>query len=158
MITLDETTPIPASLRGALLTVGNFDGVHRGHGELIARLRTHADRMGVSAVVLTFDPHPVALLRPDNAPAPLVWIERKVSLLKAAGADAVGVFRTGPWLLGLTAAEFFERIILSRFAAKGMVEGPNFAFGSRPPGRPGIALALVCKGGSGIRGRRSHRV
>ena len=61
VITLDETTPIPASLRGALLTVGNFDGVHRGHGELIARLRTHADRMGVSAVVLTFDPHPVAL-------------------------------------------------------------------------------------------------
>src|SRR4051794_12597629 len=105
--TLDETGAIPAALRGAFLAVGNFDGVHRGHARLIARLRANADAAGAPAVALTFDPHPVALLRPEQAPAPLVWTERKVALLEAAGATAVGVFQTGPWLLGLTAREFF---------------------------------------------------
>ncbi len=138
MITLDETTPIPAPLRGAVLTVGNFDGVHRGHAQLIARLRSQADALGTNAVALTFDPHPVALLRPESSPAPLVWAERKVALLKAAGADEVGVFQTGPWLLGLTAREFFDRIIVGRFEASGMVEGPNFAFGRDRRGDPAL--------------------
>ena len=96
---------------------------------LISRLRARADAKGVPAVVLTFDPHPVVILRPEQAPVPLVWTERKVELLKAAGATEVGVFRTGPWLLGLTAREFFDRVVLGQFEASGMVEGPNFGFG-----------------------------
>ena len=129
VITLDEGTGIPETMRGGFLAVGNFDGVHRGHSELIARLRANADKAGTHALALTFDPHPVALLRPAQAPAPLVWTDRKVDLLRQVGATDVGVFRTGPWLLGLTAREFFDRVIVARFAARGMVEGPNFAFG-----------------------------
>ena len=143
MITLDEATEVADSCRGAFLAVGNFDGVHRGHARLIARLRANADALGVAAVALTFDPHPVAVLRPDKAPAPLVWTARKVALLQAAGATEVGVFRTGPWLLGLTAREFFDRIIVGRFAARGMVEGPNFAFG-RDRGGDAALLADWC--------------
>lgn len=143
MITLDEATEVADSCRGAFLAVGNFDGVHRGHARLIARLRANADALGVAAVALTFDPHPVAVLRPDKAPAPLVWTARKVALLQAAGATEVGVFRTGPWLLGLTAREFFDRIIVGRFAARGMVEGPNFAFG-RDRGGDAALLAAWC--------------
>lgn len=143
MITLDESTEVPAPLRGAFLAVGNFDGVHRGHARLIARLRANADAADAPAVALTFDPHPVALLRPDKAPAPLVWTERKVELLKAAGATAVGVFRTGPWLLGLTAREFFDSIVVGRFRARGMVEGPNFAFG-RDRGGDATLLGAWC--------------
>ena len=153
MITLDESTGVPDPYRGAFLAVGNFDGVHRGHARLIARLRANADAVGVPAVALTFDPHPVAVLRPNQAPAPLVWTERKVALLKDAGATEVGVFRTGPWLLGLTAREFFDRIIVGRFEAQGMVEGPNFAFGRDRGGdaalladwcaRSGLALEVV---------------
>ncbi|GAC1470077.1 MAG: bifunctional riboflavin kinase/FAD synthetase [Isosphaeraceae bacterium] len=129
MITLDESTEVPAWARGAFLAVGNFDGVHRGHSHLIGRLRANADRRRAPAVALTFDPHPIALLRPGTAPSPLVWTERKGTLLKDAGATEVGVFQTGPWLLGLTAREFFDRVVLEKFEAKGMVEGPNFAFG-----------------------------
>ena len=84
---------------------------------------------GRPPLALTFDPPPVALLRPDAAPAPLTWIDRRVELMKAAGATEVGVFQTGPWLLGLTAREFFDRVILGQLGARGMVEGPTFGFG-----------------------------
>ena len=110
------------------MTVGNFDGVHLGHQQLLSRLRAQADQSGVPALAITFDPHPVALLRPDKAPVPLVWPDREIALLREAGATEVGVFRTGPWLLELSAREFFDRVICDQLAAR-MVEGPNFAFG-----------------------------
>ena len=92
-------------------------------------MRARADAAGLPALAVTFDPHPVALLRPDKAPVPLVWPEREIALLEAAGATEVAVFRTGRWPLDLTAREFFDRVIRRQFAVRGMVEGPNFAFG-----------------------------
>jgi riboflavin kinase/FMN adenylyltransferase len=144
VITLEDFSEVPARLRGAYLAVGNFDGVHRGHTHLIARLRADADAAGAPAVALTFDPHPVALLRPEKAPVPLLWTERNAELLLEAGATEVGVFHTGPWLLGLSAREFFERVVLGQFAARGMVEGPNFAFG-RDRGGGARLLAGWCR-------------
>jgi riboflavin kinase/FMN adenylyltransferase len=143
VITLETFDDVPARLRGAYLAVGNFDGVHRGHSRLIGRLRALADEAGAPAVALTFDPHPVAVLRPEMAPVPLAWTERNVGLLEQAGATDVGVFRTGPWLLGLTAREFFDRAIVGQFGARGMVEGPNFGFG-RDRGGDSRLLALWC--------------
>jgi len=112
-----------------MVTVGNFDGVHRGHKLLLGRLRAKADAAGIPALAITFDPHPVALLRPEQAPVPLVWLEREIALLREAGATEVAVFHTGPWLLELSAREFFDRVIRQQLAAWGIVEGPNFAFG-----------------------------
>ncbi|WP_210420479.1 riboflavin biosynthesis protein RibF [Aquisphaera giovannonii] len=129
MITIENLHDFPAEARGAFVTVGNFDGVHRGHQRLIARLRARADEAGVPAIAITFDPHPASLLRPDQAPVPLVWPEREVRLLQEAGATHVAVFRTGSWLLDLSAREFYERVIRRQLDARGMVEGPNFAFG-----------------------------
>ena len=129
VITIESFAEVAAAVRGAFLAVGNFDGVHRGHARLIARLRQKAEAAGAPAVVLTFDPPPVAVLRPEAVPPPLTWIDRKVELLGQAGANEVGIFRTGPWLLGLTAREFFERVVLGQFGARGMVEGPTFGFG-----------------------------
>jgi len=143
VITLENFAEVPSRFRGAYLAVGNFDGVHRGHQQLISQLRARADASGVEALALTFDPHPVALLRPEQAPAPLVWTERKVELLKESGAHGVGVFKTGPWLLSLTAREFFDRVIVGQFGARGMVEGPNFAFG-RDRGGDAKLLAEWC--------------
>jgi riboflavin kinase / FMN adenylyltransferase len=128
-ITIENVRDFPAESRGAFVTVGNFDGVHRGHQRLLSRLRTKADETGVPALAITFDPHPVALLRPEKAPVPLVWPEREIVLLEQAGATEVGVFRTGPWLLELSAREFFDRVIRGQLQARGIVEGPNFAFG-----------------------------
>jgi riboflavin kinase / FMN adenylyltransferase len=143
VITLEDCAPPPPALRGAYLAIGNFDGVHLGHAHLLARLRARAEAAGAPALPLTFDPHPVALLRPEAAPVPLVWPARKVALLKAAGATEVGVFHTGRWLLGLTAREFFDRVIVGQFAARGMVEGPTFRFGRDRAG-DAAALATWC--------------
>src|SRR3954447_8638116 len=129
VITLEDFAGVPARVRGAYVAIGNFDGVHRGHAHLLARLRARADAAGASAIALTFDPPPVAILRPDAAPAPLTWLERRVELMKVAGATEGGVFRAAPWLLGLTAREFFDRVILEQLGARGMVEGPTFGFG-----------------------------
>ena len=129
MFTLDSLEPASDHLRRSCLAIGNFDGVHLGHAHLIERLRAMADAAGAPAVALTFDPHPVAVLRPDQAPVPLTWTDRKAALLLEAGAEAVGVFRTGPWLLGLAAKEFFDRVIREQFDAVGLVEGPTFGFG-----------------------------
>jgi len=145
LITLADFETVPERARGAVLAVGNFDGVHRGHAHLLASLRARADAAGAPAIALTFDPHPVAVLRPESAPSPLVWTARKVELLEAAGATEIGVFRTGPWLLGLTAREFFDRVIVGQFAAAGMVEGPNFGFG-RDRGGDSSLLAEWCAG------------
>jgi riboflavin kinase/FMN adenylyltransferase len=143
VITLETFDDVPASSVGAFLAIGNFDGVHRGHAQLIALLRARADRAGAPALALTFDPHPVALLRPESAPVPLVWTELKVGLLREAGATDVQVFRTGAWLLGMTAREFFDRVIVGQFRARGMVEGPNFGFG-RDRGGDSQLLARWC--------------
>ncbi len=129
VITIENVRDFPARARGAFVTVGNFDGVHRGHQRLLSRLRAKADAAGVPALAITFDPHPVALLRPEKAPVPLVWSEREITLLEEAGATEVAVFRTGPWLLELSAREFFDRVIRGQVQARGIVEGPNFAFG-----------------------------
>jgi riboflavin kinase / FMN adenylyltransferase len=129
LITIENVRDFPARARGAFVTVGNFDGVHRGHQRLLSRLRAKADVAEVPALAITFDPHPVALLRPDKAPVPLVWPDREIALLQEAGATEVAVFRTGPWLLELSAREFFDRVIRCQLEARGMVEGPNFAFG-----------------------------
>jgi riboflavin kinase/FMN adenylyltransferase len=143
VLTIDSFAPVPASWREGYLAVGNFDGVHRGHAHLIGRLRAKADAVAAPAIALTFDPHPVAHLRPEAAPVPLSWTERTVELLQQAGATEVGVFRTGSWLLGLTAREFFERVILGQFAARGMVEGPTFGFG-RDRGGDATLLGSWC--------------
>ncbi len=129
VIAIDGVRDFPVRARGAIVTVGNFDGVHRGHQMLLHRLRARADAARAPALAITFDPHPVALLRPDQAPVPLLWPEREIALLREAGATEVGVFRTGPWLLTLSAREFFDQIIRQQFGARGIVEGPNFAFG-----------------------------
>ncbi len=145
MINLESlTSEIPTQARGGYLAIGNFDGVHQGHAHLLRRLRARADADGKAAVVLTFDPHPVALLRPEAFPEPLNWTARNVEFLKQGGATDVGIFRTGDWLLRLTAREFFSGVVLDQFAAKGLVEGSNFGFGRDREGNVHL-LSELCR-------------
>jgi riboflavin kinase / FMN adenylyltransferase len=123
---LEQLSPV---WRGCAVTIGNFDGVHRGHARILQTLREQAQHVGGRSVVFTFDPHPITLLRPALAPLPITWLERKLSLLEQQGIDAVVVYPTDAALLQLTAEEFFQRIVLDTLAARAMVEGPNFCFG-----------------------------
>lgn len=138
--TLDE---LPEAARGGAVAIGNFDGVHRGHALLIDRLRALADDVGGPAVVFTFDPHPVRLLRPEAAPPPLTWTERKAELLAEWGVDWLVAYRTEPSLLALSPQDFFDRIIRERLEARAMVEGANFRFGRERRGDVAL-LARYC--------------
>ena len=116
-------------LRGGAVAIGNFDGVHRGHARIMRQLCERARELSGPAVVFTFDPHPVLLLRPQQAPPPLTWTERKAELISTLGVDAVVVYPTDEELLSLTSEAFFSQIIQGKLAASAMVEGPNFRFG-----------------------------
>ncbi len=120
--------------RGAVVTVGNFDGVHRGHQAMIAALLEQARTLKVPALAFTFDPHPIALLRPEFLPAALTTTERKLELLAELGVDATIVFPTDTAFLDLTPRQFFDEILLKRLQVSGMVEGPNFLFGHNRAG------------------------
>jgi riboflavin kinase/FMN adenylyltransferase len=121
------TFPVP--LRSGAVAIGNFDGVHLGHARIVERLLARARQVGGPAVVFTFDPHPVRLLRPDAAPPPLTWTNRKAELLARLGVDAVLAYPTDEALLALGPEEFFAEIICKQLDARSLVEGPNFRFG-----------------------------
>jgi len=126
---LRDLDNLPDPLRHGAVTIGNFDGVHVGHAGIVERLVAKARALGGPAVVLTFDPHPARVLRPEQPPSPLCWTERKAQLLGQLGADAAIAYPTDRALLELDARQFFDRILRDRLAARAVVEGPNFFFG-----------------------------
>ncbi|WP_232536194.1 bifunctional riboflavin kinase/FAD synthetase [Lacipirellula parvula] len=125
---------LPAAARGGAMAIGNFDGVHLGHRRIAERLLERAREVGGPAIVFTFDPHPVRLLRPSESPPPLTWTERKAQLLKEIGVDWVVAYPTDQRLLQLTAQQFFDQIVVDAVGARAMVEGPNFYFGHNREG------------------------
>ena len=125
---------LSSEFRGCAVAIGNFDGVHIGHAQLVERIKHHAHRAGKKSLVFTFDPHPVRVLRPELAPAHLTWTERKAELLSQLGIDGVVAYPTDKRLLALTPEEFFEEIILNALGATAVIEGPNFYFGKNRSG------------------------
>jgi len=113
-----------------VLTIGNFDGVHTGHAALVRKARElAAARPGHARVVaLAFHPHPLTLLRPEQAPATLTTFDRRAELLIQLGCDAVERLDPTPELLALTPQQFVERIV-QRLNPVAIVEGPDFRFG-----------------------------
>lgn len=119
---------------GCLLSIGNFDGVHLGHQKIIRELVSQAHQRQVPGCVLTFEPHPIRLLRPAAAPPRLTTVRQKESLLTDLGVTHVVTCPTSRQLLELTAEQFFREIVVDRFQAVGLVEGPNFFFGKNRGG------------------------
>lgn len=144
---------LPDALRRGAVTIGNFDGVHLGHRKIIQRLLARARQASGPALAFTFDPPPGRILRPQHAPAPLCWIERKAQLLTELGVNAVIAYPTDRAFLELTAREFFDRFLIERLDARVVVEGPNFFFGHNRAGdvnrlrefcqQAGIAVEIV---------------
>ena len=123
---LDE---LPDTFQAGALTIGNFDGVHLGHAALVKELVSAAQAVAGPAVVFTFDPHPVTVLRPELAPVPLVWMERKAELLRQLGVDLVVAYPTDKQFLKLSPEAFFEKVVRGRLNTRTMIEGANFCFG-----------------------------
>ncbi len=129
---LDE---VPDDLGRTVVTIGNFDGVHLGHQHVIGRAREVSGELGgLPVVVVTFDPHPIAVLRPDHAPPTLTTLETRSTLLAAAGVDAVLVVPFTREVAGWSPERFVVEVLVARLHAQAVVVGANFRFGAKASG------------------------
>lgn len=140
---LRDMQSLPSSCMQGALAIGNFDGVHCGHAQLIERLVQAARKVAGPAVVLTFDPAPLALLRPDIIPPKLTTFERRTELLRRLGVDWVIAYPTQRSTLEWSAEEFFQKIVVECLKAKAIVEGENFFFGKDRQGNIETLQKLV---------------
>lgn len=131
-------------MKGGVLTIGKFDGVHRGHAEILTRLKRIAEEKGVPAIVFTFDPFPSAVIRPHLAPPLLCSLERRIELINVFQPDAVLLFHPTKEFLALSPEMFFEMFICRELNACSLVEGSNFNFGSNRDGNVKL-LSRLCK-------------
>jgi riboflavin kinase/FMN adenylyltransferase len=129
------------ALRGAVLAMGNFDGVHRGHRAVIGVALERARSLGKSAVVLTFEPHPRVFFNPGEPLFRLTDEAAKLRLLASSGLDGAIILTFDGALAKLTAEEFVGRILVERFALSGAVIGFNFHFGKSRAGSPDFLIA-----------------
>jgi riboflavin kinase / FMN adenylyltransferase len=130
-----DTAP-DGALRGAVLAMGNFDGVHRGHKAVIAVAHERAKGLAKPAAVLTFEPHPRAFFHPGEPLFRLTDEATKLRLLASTGLDGAVVLTFDAALASMTADDFVARILVERFAASGVVIGFNFHFGKNRAGSP----------------------
>jgi riboflavin kinase/FMN adenylyltransferase len=138
---------VPADLGGTVVTIGNFDGVHLGHRRVLSRAREVADERGLTLVAVTFDPHPMAVLRPEHAPTQLTTVERRADLLAEAGADHVLALPFDADMASWTPEEFERRVLVDALRAKAVVVGANFRFGTRASGDVATLQALGAEHG-----------
>ncbi|WP_018294601.1 bifunctional riboflavin kinase/FAD synthetase [Mariprofundus ferrooxydans] len=117
-----------AELKGGAITVGNFDGVHMGHEQVLAETRGHAMDVGGPTIVVTFEPHPRAVLFPGEAPRRLCHVHERLQYLQQAGADAVLLLEFNK-AMAAWSAEKFSRMLFDTFAFRHIHVGYDFAFG-----------------------------
>ena len=139
MIRLSATEPMPQGLRGAVIALGNFDGVHRGHQQVIAQARKLAEERDAPLIVATFDPHPVRYFAPDVPPFRLTSLDQRQGLFAGLGAAAMLVFRFDKTLATTSAEDFVDLVLAGNLAAGGVVTGHDFTFGK---GRRGDVTML----------------
>lgn len=130
-----QFSEVPQDLGPTVVSIGNFDGVHLGHQHVLRRARETADELGVEkVVVVTFDPHPIAVLRPEHAPGTLTSIDTRVQLLGHHGVDAVLVVPFDREIAAWGPEAFIDQVLVEPLNAKAVVVGANFRFGNRAAG------------------------
>ncbi|TNM45056.1 bifunctional riboflavin kinase/FAD synthetase [Nocardioides albidus] len=134
-----DFSDVPRDLGRTVATIGNFDGMHLGHQHVVRRAREVAAEIGArtaidGVVAVTFDPHPIAVLRPEHAPPTLTTIDQRLRLLGEAGVDEVLVVPFSREIAAWSPDEFIDRILLDALHVKAVVVGANFRFGNRAAG------------------------
>ena len=130
----NDLDAVPVGFGPSVVTIGNFDGVHRGHQAVLARLVDDALREGAAAVAITFHPHPVAVLYPSRAPAQIIGLDDRLDLLEATGLDAVLVMEFTPQLAAWEPERFVREVLVEALGATLVVVGRDTRFGRRNSG------------------------
>lgn len=133
-----------------VLTIGNFDGLHRGHRALLDRLTAHARNVALPAAVLTFEPHPREYFAPDEAPARLTSLREKLNLLESCGIDRVYVCRFNARLAALGAESFIEDILVRGLSVRHLIIGDDFRFGKSRRGDFAMLQKAGCEHRFGV--------
>ena len=132
---------VPAELRGAVVAVGNFDGVHRGHQAVIGEARRIAAEHGAPAAVVTFDPHPRRYFKPGEPPFELTPLAVKARQIATLGVDALIVLPFDAAMAALTAYDFVARPLIGGFQIRHAVVGFDFVFGNNRRGNIEVSSA-----------------
>ncbi|MFD4528905.1 bifunctional riboflavin kinase/FAD synthetase [Streptomyces sp. NPDC058470] len=125
---------IPEDWGRSVVTIGSYDGVHRGHQLIIRHAVDHARDLGVPSVVVTFDPHPSEVVRPGSHPPLLAPHHRRAELMAELGVDALLILPFTKEFSKLSPADFVAKVLVDKLHAKAVVEGPNFRFGHKAAG------------------------
>ena len=139
----DGLAALPQDMEPTVVTVGMFDGVHRGHRALLDRVVAEAAARGVAAAAVTFDRHPLAVLRPGSEPPLLTTLDTKVALLGQAGMQVVLVLEFTRELSEVGAEAFAGHVLFEGLAARTVVVGENFRFGHKAAGDPALLAQLA---------------
>ena len=134
MIVVRGLERLPVSWLRPIVTIGNFDGVHLGHQSLLRALAARAKNIGGVPIVLTFDPHPLQVLAPDNAPRQIQTLRQKLGALAEHGTESVVILPFTRDLARMSARDFVARILCERLHVREIHVGASFAFGYRREG------------------------
>lgn len=150
MIVVRKLDELQGTLRGSCVTIGNFDGVHRGHQKLLSRTREKALACSAESVVVTFDPHPMSVLASTHAPPFITLIDQKLELISSHGLDICVVLEFTRDMAALPPEEFVRRYLLDALNMKHMVIGYDYAFGKGRKGNYELLTALGRKYGYSV--------
>jgi len=121
-------------LMNPVLTIGNFDGVHRGHLALFDRVKARARLIQGQSAVMTFEPHPIKVMKPGNGPPLITMIDQKLELISAAGIDVIFCLPFTKQFAAISAQSFVRSILLEKIGMKELVVGYDYAFGHQREG------------------------
>ena len=144
--------------RGSVISIGNYDGVHAGHRELIRTLKDQARAFSAPATVMTFEPYPQKYFRPDDPPTRLTTFREKLELLQDSGVDRVICLRFNQELAETRADEFIERCLVERLDVRHLVVGEDFRFGRGRKGSVELLRELALAHGFGVTGVNTVRI
>lgn len=126
----------------AVVTIGNFDGVHLGHRQILRSVVEASRSLAIEAVALTFDPHPLEVVAPERAPLTLTSMRQRVALMRAEGIDRVSVLRFTKEISQLSPRAFAEQFLVRKLGARRVVVGANFRFGRHQAGHAATLRSL----------------
>lgn len=135
---IDQLEKIAKPFENAVITIGNFDGVHLGHRVLFQKVIEKANAIGGTSIAMTFEPHPIRVIKKNGQPPLITLYEQKIELIEKIGIDALICIHFTPDFAALTAREFVEDLLVKRIGMKAIVVGKDYTFGKNREGDLGL--------------------